>query len=100
MLCEPGGVSRRAHLEAEMDSLVVVVKDGHRNRFMEPRQITMSVQVAKLQLEVTEPPHHEAIAMQIYYYNHHRIHSALRMSPATYAARLKERDKVFVKGEG
>ena len=43
---------------------------------------------------------HEAIAMQIYYYNHHRIHSALRMSPAAYAARLKERDKVFVKGGG
>ena len=58
---EPGGVSRRAHLEAEMDSLVVVVKDGHRNRFMEPREIAMSVQVAKLQLEVTEPPLHEAV---------------------------------------
>ena len=43
---------------------------------------------------------HEAIAMQIYYYNHHRIHSALRMSPAAYAAWLKERDKVFVKGGG
>ena len=100
LLFEPGGVSRRTHLEAETDSLVVVVKDSHRNRFMEPRQIAMSVQVAKLQLEVTEPPLHEAIAMQIYYYNHHRIHSALRMSPAAYAARLKERDKVFVKGGG
>jgi len=32
---------------------------------------------------------HEAIAMQIYYYNHKRIHSALRMSPAAYAAQLK-----------
>ena len=44
-----------------MDSLVVVVEDGHRNRFMEPREIAMSVQVAKLQLEVTEPPLHEAV---------------------------------------
>jgi transposase InsO family protein len=31
---------------------------------------------------------HEAIAMQIYYYNHSRIHSALGMSPAAYAASL------------
>lgn len=36
---------------------------------------------------------HEAIAMQIYYYNHHRIHSALRMSPTAYAARLKEQNQ-------
>ena len=43
---------------------------------------------------------HEAIAMQIYYYNHHRIHGALRMSPAAYAAWLKERDKAFVEGGG
>lgn len=32
---------------------------------------------------------HEAIAMHIYYYNHKRIHSALGMSPAAYAASLK-----------
>ena len=31
---------------------------------------------------------HEAIAMQIYYYNHQRIHTALGTSPAAYAARL------------
>lgn len=31
---------------------------------------------------------HEAIAMQIHYYNHDRIHSALGMSPAAYAAAL------------
>lgn len=42
---------------------------------------------------------HEAIAMQIYYYNHERIHSALGMSPAAYAASLK-RDKVFGKRGG
>lgn len=35
------------------------------------------------------PALHEAIAMQIYYYNHRRIHSALGMSPAAYAARLE-----------
>ena len=43
---------------------------------------------------------HEAIAMQVYYYNHRRIHSVLKMSPAAYAARLKERDTVFVKRGG
>jgi transposase InsO family protein len=32
---------------------------------------------------------HEAIALQIFYYNSKRIHSALKMSPAAYAARLK-----------
>jgi len=42
---------------------------------------------------------HEAIAMQIYYYNHTRIHSALKMSPAAYAASLK-RDTVFAEGGG
>jgi transposase InsO family protein len=31
---------------------------------------------------------HEAIALQIHYYNHERIHSALKMSPAAYAATL------------
>jgi hypothetical protein len=58
---EPGGVSRWAHFEAEMDSLVVLVKDSQCNRFMEPREISMPVQVAKLQLEVTKPPLHEAV---------------------------------------
>ncbi|MGI8935213.1 MAG: IS3 family transposase [Phormidesmis sp.] len=33
---------------------------------------------------------HEAIALAIFYYNTKRIHSALKMSPAAYAARLKE----------
>ncbi len=34
-------------------------------------------------------PHlHEAIALQLHYYNHDRIHTALRMSPAAYAASL------------
>lgn len=32
---------------------------------------------------------HEAIALQIHYYNTKRIHTALKMSPAAYAARLK-----------
>lgn len=43
---------------------------------------------------------HEAIALQIHYYNTKRIHSALRMSPAAYATSLAERDKVFAEGGG
>lgn len=43
---------------------------------------------------------HEAVAMHIYYYNHQRIHSALKMSPAAYAASLNKRDKVFAEGGG
>jgi len=31
---------------------------------------------------------HEAIALQVYCYNHRRIHSALGMSPAQYAETL------------
>ncbi len=37
---------------------------------------------------------HEAIVMQIYYYNHRRIHNALGMSPAAYAATLQARQTV------
>jgi len=42
---------------------------------------------------------HEAIALAIYYYNTKRIHTALKMSPAAYAATLNinslRKDKVF-----
>lgn len=37
---------------------------------------------------------HEAVAMAIFYYNTERIHTALKMSPAAYAARLKEQSQV------
>jgi len=44
---------------------------------------------------------HEAIALTMHYYNTKRIHSALKMSPAAYAASLTlERDKVFAKVGG
>ncbi len=36
---------------------------------------------------------HEAVAMAIFYYNTKRIHLALGMSPAAYAARLKTEPK-------
>jgi putative transposase len=44
---------------------------------------------------------YEMVAKNIYHYNHTRIHTKLKMSPAAYAARLKEqkesRDKVLQK---
>jgi putative transposase len=46
---------------------------------------------------------YEAVALQIHYYNTKRIHTALGMSPAAYAASLKARessDKVFIKSRG
>jgi transposase InsO family protein len=36
---------------------------------------------------------HETIALRIHYYNTKRIHLALKMSPAAYAARLLKRPK-------
>jgi transposase InsO family protein len=45
------------------------------------------------------PQLHEAVALQIHYYNTERIYSALGMSPAAYAALLNsgqlERDTVL-----
>ena len=49
---------------------------------------------------------HEAIALRIYYYNTRRIHTALKMSPAAYAASLmhlavlKRKDRVLQKVRG
>lgn len=44
---------------------------------------------------------HEAVALAIFYYNTKRIHSALKMSPAAYAATLKQssdgKDRVLQK---
>ena len=38
------------------------------------------------------PQLHEAIALHIHYYNTGRIHTALGMSPAAYAAKLEDRE--------
>lgn len=40
---------------------------------------------------------HEAIALQVYYYNHKRIHTALKTTPAAYAASLNSKDNLFAK---
>lgn len=50
------------------------------------------------------PRLHEGVALQVYYYNYKRIHTSLKMSPAAYAARLKQglrrKDKVLQKVGG
>lgn len=48
---------------------------------------------------------HEGVALQVYYYNHKRIHTALKMSPAAYAASLmrltpRRKDRVLQKVRG
>lgn len=47
---------------------------------------------------------HEAIALQMHYYNTRRIHTALKMSPAAYAASLIPsglgKDRVFAESRG
>ncbi len=48
------------------------------------------------------PQLHVATALQIRYYNHERIHSALGINPAAYAATLQTKavkEIVFTKGE-
>ena len=41
----------------------------------------------KFKLELDHPRCYEAIALQIYYYNHKRIHTALKMPPAVFYQR-------------
>ena len=44
---------------------------------------------------------HEAVALQIHYYNTKRIHTALKATPAAYASRLNgSKDKVFAEIRG
>jgi transposase InsO family protein len=38
----------------------------------------------------------EAIARQLYYYNHHRLHSALKTNPVAYAKQYKDEQKLRV----
>jgi transposase InsO family protein len=39
---------------------------------------------------------HEGLALTIYYYNHKRIHTSIKMSPAAYAAKLKTESVVTI----
>lgn len=51
--------------------------------------LTLKRELGNLSQYKDLPQLHEAIALAIYYYNTERIHSALGMSPAAYAASLK-----------
>ena len=74
------------------------------NGFMERFFGTIKPEIGKLNQSKNIAELHEAVALAIYYYNHKRIHTALRMSPAAYAATLKsehfKRDKVLQKVGG
>lgn len=59
------------------------------NGYMERFMLTLKRELGNLNRYQDLPQLHEAIALAIYYYNTDRIHSALGMSPAAYAASLK-----------
>lgn len=59
------------------------------NGFMESFMLTLKQEMVPLSQLNGLAELHEALAPQIHYYNTKRIHLALRMSPAAYAAQLK-----------
>jgi transposase InsO family protein len=59
------------------------------NGYMERFMLTLKRELGNLSQYQDLPQLHEAIALNIYNYNTERIHSALGMSPAAYAASLK-----------
>jgi transposase InsO family protein len=71
------------------------------NGFMERFFGTIKLELGPLGQYRDAPHLYEAIALAIYYYNTKRIHTALKTSPAAYAASLMiERDKVLQKMGG
>lgn len=59
------------------------------NGYMERFMLTLKRELGNLAQYKDLPQLHEAIALHIHYYNTQRIHTALGMSPAAYAATLK-----------
>jgi transposase InsO family protein len=74
------------------------------NGFMERFMLTAKHELGSVKRYSGLAELHEALALQIHYYNTKRIHTALKMSPAAYAASLKpeqfKRDKVLQKMVG
>ena len=60
------------------------------NGFMERRYGNFKLELGPLTHYQYIAKLHEAIALQIHYYNTKRKHTALKMSPGAYAARLKQ----------
>lgn len=74
------------------------------NGFMERFFGTIKPEIGQLNQYKNIEELHEGIALAIHYYNTRRIHTALKMSPAAYAAKLNtkqfKRDKVLQKKVG
>jgi len=74
------------------------------NGFMERFMQTVQAELGPLNQYQDLPHLYEATARAIYYYNHYRIHTALKMAPAAYAAKLRlnldERELVSGKTRG
>ena len=65
------------------------------NGFMERFMLTLKLELGKLSRLADLGQLNEAIALYIHYYNTKRIHTALKTTPAAYAAHIKELDKMF-----
>lgn len=63
------------------------------NGFMERFMLTLKQEMPQLSQLKGLAELHEALALQIHYYNTKRIHLALRMSPTAYAATLHDQSK-------
>ena len=74
------------------------------NGFMERFMLTFKHELGPISSLKGLAELHEAIALQIHYYNTKRIHTSLKMSPVAYATSLKneqfKRDKVLHKMVG
>lgn len=64
------------------------------NGFMERIFCTIKDELPPLGVLEDVPQLHEAIALTIHYYNTHRIHTALGMSPAAYAVNLMQPERI------
>lgn len=63
------------------------------NGFMERFFCTFKLEMGNLSKHQDLPQLHEAVALYIHHYNTKRIHTALKMSPAAYAARLEQQNR-------
>lgn len=85
-------------LKKENEQLYNLLGSPWQNGFMERFFGSFKLELGNLSQYKDLAQLHEAIALAIYYYNTKRIHTALKMSPAAYAATLNLRkDNVFRK---
>lgn len=65
-------------------------QNGFMERFFNTFKEEMSAKISRCR---TPAEVYEKVANWVYYYNYERIHTALKMSPKNYAARLQEDDQ-------